>query len=97
MEKFQEEQNINEIAEAISLADKKEFSKFADKVRTSLEDKLRNNIKIKSAAAEIKNFDDMKNKFSKIKTVEPAKDDKFSDNLIKTASDTPSTPEPASD
>ena len=54
---------INEIKEVIDYADQKEFSKFADKVKTSLEDKLRNNPKIKDGAKELEKIQKMKEKF----------------------------------
>lgn len=75
-------QNINEIKEVINHAEQKEFSKFADKVKTSLEDKLRNNDKIKSAGQELLKLQAMKTNFAK---VSDAGDTASSDN-------TPSTP-----
>jgi len=56
---------INEIKEVIDYADQKEFSKFADKVKTSLEDKLRNNPKIKDGAKELEKIQKMKDAFAK--------------------------------
>lgn len=58
-------ETINEIKEVISHAEKKEFSKFADKVKTSLEDKLRNNPKIKDAGEELMKMQKMKDAFAK--------------------------------
>jgi len=52
--------------EAITNVEKKEFSEFSKKVRTSLEDKLRNNPIIKSKADELSNFENMKDTFAKI-------------------------------
>jgi len=57
-------ETINEIKEVISHAEKKEFSKFADKVKTSLEDKLRNNPKIKDGAEELMKMQRMKDAFA---------------------------------
>ena len=69
------ENKINEAKnEAISHAEKKEFSKFADKVKTSLEDKLRNNPKIKSKGDELKNYQNMKDTFTQIKGKEETKE-----------------------
>ena len=53
-------------SEAISNAEKKEFSKFADKVRTSLEDKLRNNPIIQKKGNELKSLQKMKDTFAQI-------------------------------
>ena len=53
-------------SEAISNAEKKEFSKFADKVRTSLEDKLRNNPIIRKKGEELKSLQNMKDTFAQI-------------------------------
>jgi len=55
---------MNEIKEVISHAEKKEFSKFADKARVSLEDKLRNNPKIKDGAEELMKMQRMKDAFA---------------------------------
>ena len=53
-------------SEAISHAEKKEFSKFADKVKTSLEDKLRNNHTIQKKGDELKSLQKMKDTFAQI-------------------------------
>lgn len=66
MKDTQGTQNINEIKEVINHAEQKEFSKFADKVKTSLEDKLRNNDKIKSAGQELLKLQAMKTNFAKV-------------------------------
>jgi len=55
--------------EAISHAEKKEFSKFADKVKTSLEDKLRNNPIIQKKSNELKNLQKMKDTFAQIEKI----------------------------
>lgn len=68
-----ENQQINEVKEAISNAEKKEFSKFADKVKTSLEDKLRNNPTIKAKGDELKSLQKMKDTFAKIEGTKSAK------------------------
>jgi len=52
--------------EVLNHIEKKEFSEFADKVRTSLNDKLRNNPIIKNKAQELTNLQNMKNIFAKI-------------------------------
>ena len=67
---MEKETNKNE---AISHAEKKEFTKFADKVKTSLEDKLRNNPNIIKKTDEFKNYQKMKDTFAQIKPEEPVK------------------------
>lgn len=62
---------INEVKEAISDAENKKFSEFSKKVKTSLEDKLRNNPVVKSKGDELKNLQKMKDTFAQIKKVEP--------------------------
>jgi len=52
--------------EAITAAEEKRFSDFSKKIKTSLEDKLRNNEVIKSKADELSNFQNMKDVFSQI-------------------------------
>lgn len=61
---------INEVKEAISDAEAKKFSAFTAKVKTSLEDKLRNNPTIKAKSNELKDLENMKNIFAKISTKE---------------------------
>lgn len=53
--------------EAISDAENKKFSEFSKKVKTSLEDKLRDNPIIKSKGDELKNLQNMRDNFAKIK------------------------------
>ena len=53
--------------EAISAAENKKFSEFSKKVKTSLEDKLRDNPTIKGKGDELKNLQNMKDTFAKIK------------------------------
>jgi len=66
---------VNEIkSEAISHAEKKEFSKFADKVKTSLEDKLRNNPTIQKKGDELKSLQKMKDTFAQIDKDKKAQD-----------------------
>jgi len=55
------------ISEAISDIENKRFSDFAQKVRVSLEDKLRNNPTIQAKGAELKSFENMKDLFAQIK------------------------------
>jgi c-di-AMP phosphodiesterase-like protein len=57
---------INEIKEVISAVENKKFSEFSKKVKTSLEDKLRNNNKIKDAGDELLKMQKMKDTFAKI-------------------------------
>jgi len=57
---------INEVKEAISDADNKKFTEFSKKVRTSLEDKLRNNPTIKAKAEELKSYEKMNKVFAQI-------------------------------
>lgn len=59
--------------EAISDAENKKFSEFSKKVKTSLEDKLRNNPVIKAKGDELKNLQKMKDTFAQIKTKEEPK------------------------
>lgn len=58
--------------EMLSNVERKEFTEFSKKVQVSLEDKLRNNPVIKAKAMEIKNFQDMQDKFAEIKSVDEA-------------------------
>jgi flagellar motor switch protein FliM len=52
--------------EAITAAEEKKFSEFSKKVKTSLEDKLRDNITIQNKSSELKNYEDMRDTFSQI-------------------------------
>ena len=52
--------------EAISDVEAKKFTEFSKKVKTSLEDKLRNNSTVKNAKDEIEKLDAMKDLFAKI-------------------------------
>jgi hypothetical protein len=52
--------------EAITAAEQKKFSEFSKKVKTSLEDKLRNHPKVKSAQASIEDMESIKAKFAEI-------------------------------
>ena len=56
--------------EAISDIENKEFSKFSKKVKTSLEDKLRDNPTIKSKGDELSKLQSMKDTFAQIKREE---------------------------
>ena len=56
--------------EVISAAEAGKFSEFSDKVKTSLEDKLRNNPTIVQKSAEFQNLTKMKDIFSQIKPTE---------------------------
>jgi hypothetical protein len=58
--------NINEVAEAISDIENKKFTEFSKKVKTSLEDKLRNNPTITAKGEELEKLQSMKNTFAKI-------------------------------
>jgi len=60
--------------EVLNNVEKKEFSEFANKVRTSLADKLRNNPVIKDKASELTNLQNMKNIFAKISPNTSAED-----------------------
>lgn len=72
---------VNEIkGEAISHAEKKEFSKFADKVKTSLEDKLRNNPTIQKKGDELKSLQKMKDTFAQIDKDKKAQEPQESEN-----------------
>ena len=55
--------------EVISLADKGKFSKFADKVKGKLEDKLRNHKTIVKNAKKLKDYEEVKDQFAKIDKV----------------------------
>jgi len=57
--------------EAISAAENKKFSEFSKKVKTSLEDKLRNNPTIKAKGDELRKMQSMKDTFAKISKSEP--------------------------
>jgi hypothetical protein len=52
--------------EAITAAEEKKFSEFSKKVKTSLEDKLRNNKTIQDKAEELKNYENMKSIFAQV-------------------------------
>jgi hypothetical protein len=52
--------------EAIGDAENNKFSEFSKKIKTSLEDKLRNHPKIKSSGDDIKKLSKMKDAFAKI-------------------------------
>ncbi len=52
--------------EVITLADKGKFSKFADKVKGKLEDKLRTHKTIVKNAEKLNKFDAVKDKFAEI-------------------------------
>ena len=52
--------------EAISAAEENKFSEFSKKVKTSLDDKLRNNPKMKSQMDKYKSLEGVKNAFAKI-------------------------------
>ena len=52
--------------EAISAAEENKFSEFSKKVKTSLDDKLRNNPKMKSQMDNYKSLEGVKNAFAKI-------------------------------
>jgi len=56
----------NEVEEAISDVEQKKFSDFSKKVKTSLEDKLRNNPTIKDKGSELQKLQSMKDTFAKI-------------------------------
>jgi len=53
--------------EAITLAQEKKFTEFNKLIKTSLEDKLRNNPIIQQKADEVKTYQQMKDIFSQIK------------------------------
>jgi hypothetical protein len=53
--------------EALTDIEQKKFSEFSKKVKTSLEDKLRNNPTIKAKGEELKNLSKMKDTFASIK------------------------------
>ena len=59
-------ETINEVKEAISDVENKKFTDFSKKVKTSLEDKLRNNPTIKSKGEELNKLQSMKDTFAKI-------------------------------
>ncbi len=52
--------------EAITAAEEKRFSEFSKKVKTSLEDKLRDNPTINAKAEELKSLQNMKDTFAQI-------------------------------
>jgi len=52
--------------EAITAAEEKKFSEFSKKVKTSLEDKLRNNKIIQDKTEELKNYENMKSIFAQV-------------------------------
>jgi len=52
--------------EAITAAEEKKFTEFSKKVKTSLEDKLRNNPTLQSKAEELRKYQDMKDTFAQI-------------------------------
>ena len=52
--------------EAIGAAEQSKFSEFSKKVKTSLEDKLRNHPKIKDGADKIEQSNKLKDAFAKI-------------------------------
>jgi cell fate (sporulation/competence/biofilm development) regulator YmcA (YheA/YmcA/DUF963 family) len=81
------------VKEAISSAENKKFTEFSKKVKTSLEDKLRNNPTIKSKGEELKNLQKMKDTFAQIKTKEeiPTKSEP---EIEKTSGDTPPSETP---
>jgi hypothetical protein len=61
--------------EVLSDVEQKRFSEFSKKVKTSLEDKLRNNPVIKSKSEELQKLSNMKDTFASIDNTKPAETD----------------------